>query len=103
MIRERRSNPVSKAPIIYVLVSQCAALSEPKPPLSLRLEGIKLGQRALYRCPLGYTLQGTANATCLASGRNNFVLFIFISGLQKKRNALNSDPRNNFNNNGFSN
>ncbi|XP_055543249.1 locomotion-related protein Hikaru genki isoform X2 [Wyeomyia smithii] len=54
--------------VIIVATSQCAALSEPKPPLSLRLEGIKLGQRALYRCPLGYTLQGTANATCLASG-----------------------------------
>ncbi|XP_053666497.1 locomotion-related protein Hikaru genki-like [Anopheles marshallii] len=54
--------------VIIVAVSQCAALTEPNPPLSLRLEGIKLGQRALYRCPLGYTLQGTANATCLASG-----------------------------------
>ncbi|XP_055601086.1 locomotion-related protein Hikaru genki-like isoform X2 [Uranotaenia lowii] len=54
--------------VIIVAVSQCTSLLEPKPPLSLRLEGIKLGQRALYRCPLGYTLQGTANATCLASG-----------------------------------
>uniref|UniRef100_A0A182J4C0 Uncharacterized protein n=1 Tax=Anopheles atroparvus TaxID=41427 RepID=A0A182J4C0_ANOAO len=54
--------------VIIVAVSQCAALTEPNPPLSLRLEGIKLGQRALYRCPLGYMLQGTANATCLASG-----------------------------------
>ncbi|XP_055637113.1 locomotion-related protein Hikaru genki isoform X2 [Toxorhynchites rutilus septentrionalis] len=54
--------------VIVVAVSQCSALLEPKPPLSLRLEGIKLGQRALYRCPLGYSLQGTANATCLASG-----------------------------------
>uniref|UniRef100_A0A182LSK1 Locomotion-related protein Hikaru genki n=1 Tax=Anopheles culicifacies TaxID=139723 RepID=A0A182LSK1_9DIPT len=55
--------------VIIVAVSQCAALTEPNPPLSLRLEGIKLGQRALYRCPLGYMLQGTANATCLASGK----------------------------------
>ncbi|XP_055598594.1 locomotion-related protein Hikaru genki-like isoform X2 [Uranotaenia lowii] len=55
--------------VIIVAVSQCTSLLEPKPPLSLRLEGIKLGQRALYRCPLGYTLQGTANATCLASGK----------------------------------
>lgn len=49
-------------------VSQCPTLTEPNSPLSLRLEGIKLGQRAIYRCPMGYTLQGTANATCLASG-----------------------------------
>ncbi|XP_029708621.2 locomotion-related protein Hikaru genki isoform X4 [Aedes albopictus] len=54
--------------VIVVAISQCSTLLEPKPPLSLRLEGIKLGQRALYRCPLGYSLQGTANATCLASG-----------------------------------
>uniref|UniRef100_A0A182SVB8 Sushi domain-containing protein n=1 Tax=Anopheles maculatus TaxID=74869 RepID=A0A182SVB8_9DIPT len=57
--------------VIIVAVSQCAALTEPNPPLSLRLEGIKLGQRALYRCPLGYMLQGTANATCLASGKSS--------------------------------
>lgn len=49
-------------------VSQCPTLTEPNAPLSLRLEGIKLGQRAIYRCPMGYILQGTANATCLASG-----------------------------------
>ena len=57
---------------IYIdIVSQCAGLAEPNHPLSLRLEGTKLGQRALYRCPMGYTLQGTANATCLASGEMN--------------------------------
>jgi hypothetical protein len=49
-------------------VSQCPTLTEPNAPLSLRLEGIKLGQRAIYRCPMGWILQGTANATCLASG-----------------------------------
>lgn len=54
-------------------VSQCPTLTEPNIPLSLRLEGIKLGQRAIYRCPMGYILQGTANATCLASGESDFV------------------------------
>lgn len=51
-----------------VTVAQCEAPVEPNPPLSLRLEGLKLGQRAVYRCPMGYILQGTPNATCLASG-----------------------------------
>jgi hypothetical protein len=54
--------------LLLATVSQCPTLTEPNIPLSLRLEGIKLGQRAIYRCPMGYILQGTANATCLASG-----------------------------------
>ncbi|KAL7046572.1 hypothetical protein ACKWTF_002641 [Chironomus riparius] len=53
---------------IVVAVSQCPTMSEPSLPLSLRLEGIKLGQRAIYRCQMGYILQGNANLTCLASG-----------------------------------
>lgn len=53
---------------LVLTVSQCPTLTEPNAPLSLRLEGIKLGQRAIYRCPMGFILQGAANATCLASG-----------------------------------
>lgn len=32
------------------------------------MEGTKLGQKAIYSCPLGYELKGSANSTCLASG-----------------------------------
>ncbi|XP_055380198.1 locomotion-related protein Hikaru genki isoform X2 [Condylostylus longicornis] len=53
---------------IVVTTSQCPPLPEPVPPLNLRLEGNKLGQRALYRCPLGFRIEGTVNSTCLASG-----------------------------------
>lgn len=53
---------------IIVATSTCPQLTEPAPPLSLRLEGNKLGQRALYRCPQGYRVDGTINSTCLASG-----------------------------------
>lgn len=53
---------------IIVASSTCPKLPEPLPPLTLRLEGYKLGNRALYRCPLGYTVDGTINSTCLASG-----------------------------------
>lgn len=34
----------------------------------MHLEGIKLGHRAMFKCPTGYLLQGNENATCLASG-----------------------------------
>ncbi|XP_055686995.1 locomotion-related protein Hikaru genki [Lutzomyia longipalpis] len=54
--------------VIVVAVSQCPMVPDPLAPLQLRLEGTKLGQRALYHCPLGYTLDGVANSTCLASG-----------------------------------
>lgn len=53
---------------IVVAVSVCPIVANPPAPLQLRLEGNKLGQRALYSCPVGYTLEGTANSTCLASG-----------------------------------
>lgn len=49
-------------------MSNCTPLAPPTLPLTLRLEGLKLGQRAAYSCPTGYMLQGSENATCLASG-----------------------------------
>lgn len=61
-------------------VSQCPMVPDPQAPLQLRLEGTKLGQRALYRCPLGYNLDGVANSTCLASGRTSrFTILSSIS------------------------
>lgn len=56
--------------VIIVAISNCPQHPEPVPPLTLRLEGLKLGNRALYTCPLGYTIEGTSNSTCLASGRH---------------------------------
>lgn len=53
---------------IAVATSTCPQLPEPASPLFLRLEGNKLGQRAMYRCPPGFRVDGIANATCLASG-----------------------------------
>ncbi|KAJ6640580.1 Locomotion-related protein Hikaru genki [Pseudolycoriella hygida] len=53
---------------IVVATSTCPQHPDPLPPLTLRLEGLKLGHRALYNCPLGYTIEGTSNSTCLASG-----------------------------------
>lgn len=52
--------------------SNCPQHPDPLPPLTLRLEGLKLGHRALYNCPLGYTIEGTSNSTCLASGKCKF-------------------------------
>ncbi|SPP72940.1 locomotion-related protein Hikaru genki isoform X2 [Drosophila guanche] len=53
---------------VVVATSTCPQLTEPLAPLRLRLEGNKLGQRALYECPEGFRLDGAWNATCLASG-----------------------------------
>ncbi|XP_075165100.1 locomotion-related protein hikaru genki isoform X2 [Haematobia irritans] len=53
---------------IAVAYATCPQIPQPAPPLSLRLEGNKLGQRAMYRCPPGFRVDGTVNATCLASG-----------------------------------
>ena len=53
---------------IVVATSTCPQLPEPVLPLTLRLEGNKLGQRAMYRCPPGFRIDGVMNATCLASG-----------------------------------
>lgn len=70
---------------LVLTVSQCPTLTEPNAPLSLRLEGIKLGQRAIYRCPMGFILQGAANATCLASGE----IKLFIE-LEEENQNVNS-------------
>lgn len=68
---------------LVLTVSQCPTLTEPNAPLSLRLEGIKLGQRAIYRCPMGFILQGAANATCLASGE----IKLFIELREENQNV----------------
>lgn len=65
-------------------MSTCPELPTPVAPLTLRLEGLKLGQRALFTCPVGYTIEGVSNATCLASGnlsRSDTVriLWFFVS------------------------
>lgn len=52
------------------LVSNCQEPPAPNPPMILRLEGLKLGLRTLYSCPIGYSIEGIANATCLASGEH---------------------------------
>ncbi|XP_031620985.1 locomotion-related protein Hikaru genki [Contarinia nasturtii] len=54
--------------LITVAMSTCQEQPTPIPPLTLQLEGLKLGQRVLYSCPVGYSIQGISNATCLASG-----------------------------------
>lgn len=54
---------------VFFSASNCPQHPDPLPPLTLRLEGLKLGHRALYNCPLGYTIEGTSNSTCLASGK----------------------------------
>lgn len=66
------------------IVSTCPQPIEPIAPLALRLEGLKLGQRAIYSCPIGYTIEGIANTTCLASGKIRFHLNIRNAKLHMK-------------------
>lgn len=70
VFREYR-NKYSIFSILFILntVSTCQEHLTPVPPLILKLEGLKLGQRALYSCPVGYTIDGISNSTCLASGK----------------------------------
>ncbi|XP_026461319.1 locomotion-related protein Hikaru genki-like [Ctenocephalides felis] len=53
---------------ITVTAVECAQLPSEDPPLTVRIEGNRLGQRATYSCPRGYKLVGLANITCQASG-----------------------------------
>lgn len=44
-----------------------------KSHLTARIEGTRLGQTAVFQCPIGYKLNGTANLTCQASG--NIIIY----------------------------
>jgi len=44
------------------------------PYLTSRVEGTRLGQVAVFQCPIGFRLNGTSNLTCQASGKLNSVL-----------------------------
>jgi hypothetical protein len=43
------------------------------PYLTSRVEGTRLGQVAVFQCPIGFRLNGTSNLTCQASGKLNSV------------------------------
>jgi hypothetical protein len=42
------------------------------PYLTSRVEGTRLGQVAVFQCPIGFRLNGTSNLTCQASGKSHF-------------------------------
>lgn len=74
-------------------VSTCQEQPTPIPPLTLQLEGLKLGQRALYSCPVGYSIQGISNATCLASGKH----YLHLSCIHKTYKHTHFDSFNRLN------
>lgn len=69
----RNKHSIFSILLILNTVSTCQEHLSPVPPLILKLEGLKLGQRALYSCPVGYSIDGISNSTCLASGKFNII------------------------------
>ncbi|PNF36286.1 hypothetical protein B7P43_G05854 [Cryptotermes secundus] len=47
----------------------CEPMEINDPYLTSRVEGTRLGQVAVFQCPIGFRLNGTSNLTCQASGR----------------------------------
>jgi hypothetical protein len=49
----------------------CEPMEINDPYLTSRVEGTRLGQVAVFQCPIGFRLNGTSNLTCQASGKSS--------------------------------
>ena len=60
----------SKVCLFFRLIAaiHCAPLEVDDPHVTARVEGSRLGHTAVFQCPSGYILNGTANLTCHATG-----------------------------------
>ncbi|KAF4518188.1 hypothetical protein B566_EDAN005913 [Ephemera danica] len=47
----------------------CEPLEVDDPHVTAHVEGSRLGHTAIFQCPVGYRINGTANITCHASGQ----------------------------------
>ncbi|XP_059475487.1 locomotion-related protein Hikaru genki-like [Neocloeon triangulifer] len=54
---------------INVVAIHCAPLEVDDPHVTARVEGSRLGHTAVFQCPTGFVLNGTANLTCHATGK----------------------------------
>ncbi|XP_023704995.2 locomotion-related protein Hikaru genki [Cryptotermes secundus] len=54
---------------VHVTAVHCEPMEINDPYLTSRVEGTRLGQVAVFQCPIGFRLNGTSNLTCQASGR----------------------------------
>lgn len=51
--------------------------------LTVRVEGTRLGHTAIFQCPVGFRINGTANLTCQASGELP-IAFLAIFGTRQR-------------------
>lgn len=54
---------------LQVVAVHCEAISVSAQHITLRVEGTRLGHNAIFQCPRGFIVNGTANLTCQASGK----------------------------------
>ncbi|XP_072397120.1 locomotion-related protein Hikaru genki [Diabrotica undecimpunctata] len=54
---------------LVVAAVHCEPISVSRMHLSVRVEGTRLGHKAIFQCPVGFVVTGEANLTCQASGK----------------------------------
>ncbi|KAK9745864.1 Sushi repeat (SCR repeat) [Popillia japonica] len=54
---------------LHVAAVHCDPISVSGMHITVRVEGTRLGHTAIFQCPLGFRVNGTANITCQASGK----------------------------------
>lgn len=68
--------------LIFAAV-HCDPISTSSPLLTMRVDGTRLGQTAVFQCPVGYRVNGTSNLTCQASGMSRALAFKWKKVLNK--------------------
>ncbi|XP_048505361.1 locomotion-related protein Hikaru genki isoform X2 [Athalia rosae] len=53
---------------VHVVDVHCPTIGQPAAPLSGKIEGARMGQSAMFKCPKGYRLEGAPNITCQYNG-----------------------------------
>lgn len=54
---------------LHVAAIHCGPISVSSMHLTVRVEGTRLGHTAIFQCPVGFRINGSANLTCQASGK----------------------------------
>ncbi|KAL1517086.1 hypothetical protein ABEB36_000895 [Hypothenemus hampei] len=54
---------------VHVVSVTCQPISVSGMHITVRVEGTRLGHKAIFQCPAGYVISGSPNLTCQASGK----------------------------------
>lgn len=54
---------------VRVIDVQCSVLAVPEPPLISDIGGSRIGDNAIFECPMGYRLEGASGITCQYNGK----------------------------------